>query len=179
MTWVQTQSGIAFDLLNPKEEMVNVFDIVTSLSKINRFMGHTRFPISVADHSIRVALIISRWGGTSHEIRCGLAHDFAEAYIGDISSPLKGLIPSLREIEQRVWGAIADRFSLPMDLPSVVKDADIQALHDEHITTQAEAPKSWEIPGFEYMDVCIEPRSSSPEIDARRLREHMDMWGLT
>lgn len=35
MTWIQTQSGRAFDLLDPRAEDVSVDDIAHALSRIN------------------------------------------------------------------------------------------------------------------------------------------------
>lgn len=40
MTWTLTQSGIEFDLIDPKPEMVALSDIAYSLSRIRRFNGH-------------------------------------------------------------------------------------------------------------------------------------------
>lgn len=39
--WIETASGVAFDLLAPTVEMVRATDIAHSLARINRFSGHT------------------------------------------------------------------------------------------------------------------------------------------
>ncbi|HQP24038.1 MAG TPA: hypothetical protein PLP16_02645, partial [Smithellaceae bacterium] len=81
---IHTFSGIAFDLLDPKPEMILVEDIVHSLSLINRFNGAAKFPYSVAQHSLYVA------GLLPPELKLqGLLHDAPEAYVGDMVSPLK------------------------------------------------------------------------------------------
>jgi hypothetical protein len=51
-------------------------------------------------------------------------HDATEAYVGDVSRPLKMMLPQYKEIEARVWRAIALKFDLPEDLPPQVKHAD-------------------------------------------------------
>ena len=50
--WVQTRTGLAFDLLEPTPDMVEAMDIAWSLSLINRFNGHSRYPYSVAQHCV-------------------------------------------------------------------------------------------------------------------------------
>ena len=90
MTWVQTVSGIPFDLLDPKPDMVRGDDIAHALSRIVRFNGHTSGePYSVAHHSMLVADLLASWGAPPAIVREGLLHDAAEAYYGDIVSPLK------------------------------------------------------------------------------------------
>ena len=41
---------------------------------------------------------------------CWLLHDASEAYLGDIPSPLKRLLPDYREIEQSVQSGIEEKF---------------------------------------------------------------------
>lgn len=55
---IHTFSGIAFDLLNPKPEMILLEDIIHSLALINRFNGASIFPYSVAQHSLYVASLL-------------------------------------------------------------------------------------------------------------------------
>ncbi|MFA5286352.1 MAG: hypothetical protein WC347_12205, partial [Smithellaceae bacterium] len=78
---IHTFSGIAFDLLNPKPEMILLEDIIHSLALINRFNGAAIFPYSVAQHSLYVASLLPS------ELKLhGLLHDAAEAYVGDMVS---------------------------------------------------------------------------------------------
>jgi hypothetical protein len=55
---IHTYTGIAFDLRNPRPEMVCLDDIVHSLSLMNRFNGVALFPYSVAQHSLHVAELL-------------------------------------------------------------------------------------------------------------------------
>lgn len=74
-------------------EYVNVYDIATVLSHINRFNGHTPKPYSVLQHS---KLVLDLFKDTTSsfsrdfdsEMAC-LLHDAAEVYIGDVIYPLK------------------------------------------------------------------------------------------
>lgn len=103
-----TRSGVLFDLANPKPENVRLDDITAALSNINRFTGHTRTRWTVAQHVLLCRKLVSLLHPhTEHGLRLhALLHDAAEAYIGDISSPLKGLIPAVRPIEEKVLDVI-------------------------------------------------------------------------
>jgi 5'-deoxynucleotidase YfbR-like HD superfamily hydrolase len=129
---ILTRSGILFDLSDPKPELVRLEDITYALSHINRFTGHTRTRWTVAQHSLLAYHLASRWKSDSLpyvsdlRILC-LMHDAAEAYVGDISSPLKSLVPQFREIEKRIQRTISDKFDLPQPddhLTDLVKTID-------------------------------------------------------
>lgn len=92
--WVQTGSGIAFDLLEPTPEMVNFeVDIAESLARIARFNGHIRSgAYSVAQHSVMGADALFRETGDTHLAGAFLLHDAHEAYIGDIATPVKAAL---------------------------------------------------------------------------------------
>ena len=82
MNWMQTASGRAFDLANPRPEDVDFHDIAHALSQMCRFAGHTKTFYSVAEHCVRVAQIMPQYGVY------GLLHDAHEAYVGDITTPV-------------------------------------------------------------------------------------------
>jgi len=123
---IHTFSGIAFDLLNPKPEMILIEDIVHSLSLINRFNGAARFPYSVAQHSLYVA------GLLPPELKLhGLLHDAPEAYVGDMVSPLKKIMTEYKEVEAGIAGVVAEVFGLSRPAPPEVKKADLAVLSAE------------------------------------------------
>lgn len=53
-----------------------------------------------------------------------LMHDAAEAFIGDVSSPLKKLLPDYKAIERRVEEHVFSTLGLPYPFPASVKKAD-------------------------------------------------------
>ena len=115
--WIQTYTGAQFNLWNPKPESILIEDIAWSLAHINRFSGHLAQPISVAIHSIAVASCCPE------ELKlAALLHDAHEAYLGDITTPvkhiLKGLLP---ELENRLMAAIAAKFSIPFPTHPIVR----------------------------------------------------------
>lgn len=123
---IHTFSGIAFDLLKPQPEMIRIEDIVHSLALINRFNGAAMFPYSVAQHSLYVA------GLLPPELKLhGLLHDAAEAYVGDMVSPLKKIMSEYKKVEARISRVVADVFGLSYPAPEEVKKADLAVLSAE------------------------------------------------
>ena len=120
MTWLQTASGRAFHILNPRVEDVDIDDIAHALSHQCRFAGHSQSFYSVAQHSVLVSWLVP----PEHKL-AALLHDSAEAYLADVPTPLKQVMLQYREIEQRVLRVIGDRFGVELvDLPRCVHEAD-------------------------------------------------------
>ncbi len=108
--WIYTNSGNMFDLSDPTPEMIKIEDIAHALSHICRYTGHVKEFYSVALHSLIVSEIVPAEFALE-----GLLHDAAEAYLNDISAPLKTLLPDYRDIETRVESVIAKKFQLRYD----------------------------------------------------------------
>lgn len=79
--------GTKFDLLEPTKKMIDIKNIAHHLSIENRWNGATRFPISVAYHSIMVCNNMPK--GLELE---GLLHDSHESEYKDLPFFLKRLI---------------------------------------------------------------------------------------
>lgn len=100
-----------FDILNPEDYEYDINEIATALSNLCRYTGHVNSFYSVAEHSVLVSRIVP-----AHLALAGLLHDASEAYLGDVASPLKKLLPEYKRIETRVQQAIAKQFGLNDDL---------------------------------------------------------------
>lgn len=123
---MQTFSGKLIDLAAFESTDVRLVDISHALSMLNRFTGHSTSPYSVAQHSVQVSRLLP-----DNLALWGLLHDASEAYLGDVSTPLKSLLPCYREIEERVQKVIARAFGLRWPMPDPVKTADVCALAAE------------------------------------------------
>lgn len=138
MTWIQTASGRSFDLAQPRAQDVTIEDVAHALSLICRFGGHMPKHYSVAQHCVVVSHLVPRENALA-----GLLHDASEAYVGDVVRPLKRMLPGYRDIEDRVWNAIASRFGIDPTLPASVKEADRIAMFWERRDLLAKPPKDW------------------------------------
>jgi 5'-deoxynucleotidase YfbR-like HD superfamily hydrolase len=136
--WIQTFTGKKFDLLDPQPEMVCIEDIAHALSLLCRFTGHTRKFYSVAQHSVMVSKIVP-----PEHMFAGLMHDAAEAYVGDMSSPLKAMLSDYKRIERNLRRVINTKFGLPIIQPECVTDADLCALMSERDDLLGEPPAPW------------------------------------
>lgn len=124
MTWIHTAHGRAVDLLDPQPDTIDLRDIAHALDRICRYTGHCSEHYSVAAHSLNVAAYCREIGCDNVTYRAALLHDATEAYLGDVASPLKSLLPEYKAIEARFWTVIARKFGLPDPLPDMVKAAD-------------------------------------------------------
>lgn len=144
MTWILTHTGRKFDPMHPRAEDVDPLDIAHSLAHLCRFNGHVRQFYSVAEHSVRVAQLVSR----ENKLQA-LLHDAAEAYIGDITRPLKRGLNDLTGgvltvIERGIHRAICDRFGIGHTIPDEVHHADLVMLSTERRDLMPAHSDPWE-----------------------------------
>lgn len=104
-TTIITHSGKHLDLANPKADQISILDIAHALSQICRFAGNTQGFYSVAQHCCYVSEFVE-----SKYKFSALLHDAAEAYISDIPTPFKKLVPGIAAAEKVVSDAIGKKF---------------------------------------------------------------------
>jgi hypothetical protein len=100
--WIITASGSKLFFLDPATHAINLGDIAQCAGNICRFTGATSQFYSVAQHSTFVGRLVKKMlddEGVDREsveywdqILAGLLHDAEEAYVNDLSSPLKTVI---------------------------------------------------------------------------------------
>lgn len=128
---IQLIGGSYFNFLHPEESEFFIEDIAHSLSQQCRFTGHTTSFYSIAQHSVGVSRIVPY-----PLAMYGLLHDAVEFVVGDMSSPLKSILPGYQDIESTCERVILDRFGIPREyytphkLPSV-RIADLTMLATE------------------------------------------------
>jgi hypothetical protein len=129
MTIIHTRTCRAFNLSNPTPDQINIQDIAYALGNICRFTGHSESFYSVAEHCVRASCIPN----TQERQLAALMHDAHEAYVGDVSSPLKQLIPEYKSVEDRAWEAVHSRFKIATDelTQTIVRLADLRMLATE------------------------------------------------
>lgn len=128
MSTILVNSGKSLDLTNILPTDICAFEIAHALSNICRFTGHVDQFYSVAQHSVLVSKLVPK----TYALQA-LLHDATEAYLGDVSAPLKALLPQYKVIEAAVWESVVAHFKLDITPQSnaAVADADKLALYWE------------------------------------------------
>jgi 5'-deoxynucleotidase YfbR-like HD superfamily hydrolase len=131
--YIETHSGRAVHPLALEADDVTLGDIAHALGNQCRFSGHTRVFYSVAEHSVRVSLLLADWGHDVTTQLYGLLHDASEAYLQDVASPIKGTpaFERYREAERMAMKSICHKFELPYRQPTPVTYADRVLLKTE------------------------------------------------
>ena len=95
---IETRSGIFFCLTDPNPSHIKIEDIAHSLSMQCRFNGHCNKFYSVAEHCVQCVMYAQKlhlkFGHSARMLLFILLHDAAEAYTGDIITPVKTLFDS-------------------------------------------------------------------------------------
>ena len=92
----QSGSTVDFSSIDAiRKSRVTLDDIARGLSRINRFAGQTKAPVTVAQHSLIVAnLMFNRYKSSTASL-IGLLHDAHEAFTSDVPLPTKALLAQL------------------------------------------------------------------------------------
>jgi 5'-deoxynucleotidase YfbR-like HD superfamily hydrolase len=99
-----------FDPLNPDPDLINLGDIFHALSLLCRANGHFRNFYSVAQHSVN-CMEEAKIRGYSRRVQLAcLLHDASEAYLSDVTRPVKQEIPKYLEIEKPLQEAIWKKY---------------------------------------------------------------------
>ena len=141
--WIETSEGNKFWFTTDDADGITVTDIAASLSKMCRFTGHCKRFYSVAEHSVHVSRLLPE-----HLALAGLLHDASEAYLADIASPVKQLLPDYKRIEEKVMAKIAKAFDLPIgfDKDPEIKKADWSQLKSEAYHLLPSKGEGWFFP---------------------------------
>ena len=110
MSEIMTCSHKMFDPLRPDVSLIDIGDIAHSLSMLCRANGHFRSFYSVGMHSVNCCReAIARGYSTKVQLAC-LLHDGSEAYLSDVTRPVKQELPRYKEIEEPLQEIIWEKF---------------------------------------------------------------------
>jgi uncharacterized protein len=117
MSWITTNSGKRLNFLQTDPDTILIEDIATGLSNMPRFAGQISTFYSVAEHCLLMeAVARTKFEEVDKELsKAILLHDASEAYMCDIPTPLKQLIPDYQEIETALQVAILSKFNVSSD----------------------------------------------------------------
>lgn len=128
--WSQAYSGETYWPLDPLPEEIHFDDIVAGLRE-PRYRGQTREFYTVLEHSVLVSCMAEKLASQRTHTkrlvelcgRLGLLHDATEAYIGDVTRPLKyqRVMRGYRKLEAKWEAAVMEHFHVfagaPYDVP--------------------------------------------------------------
>lgn len=135
-TYITTYSKIHFTPLEPDPGQISARDIAHALSLMTRANGHFPEFYSVGQHCLHCAEEARAEGLPQRLILACLLHDAGEAYIADMTRPVKKHLPEYRKIEERLLRAIYIRFlgsDLTLEEAAEVKRIDDALLYHEFL----------------------------------------------
>lgn len=141
--WIETVSGKRFDFVDTMPSMFTIPDIATHLSNLCRFTGAVDRFVSVAEHCIHVSSLLPE----NLKLH-GLLHDGSEAYMNDLSSPVKALCTEYKRIEKKIQSIIYQTFAghVPSrDEAAMIKWADRTSMRSEAEQCRSVDCKHWPI----------------------------------
>ena len=163
---IYTMTGRPFYIAHPTFDLE---EIAHATAMQCRYTGHTKDFYSVAEHGVLVANILEYIGEPALAFE-GLMHDAHEAYVTDVASPWKALIPDYRKVEESVELALRKWAGLPEKISGQVKRADWLALFIE--AEQALVPgitNDWLEPEEGMKDTAAQMRYESPRFQLQYL----------
>ena len=167
MTSISTICGGSFDYLDPGANEITPYSIAHGLSNTCRYSGQCEFFYSVGQHAILVSKLVPE--DLAFE---ALHHDDSEAFLCDIPSPLKALLPDYRKIETLVEATIAQQLGMAYPMHPIIKQADKLALLIEQrsLTTTLVDPQHLK------MMWAVMEESSGRKLDRKLLDEPLVPW---
>ncbi len=107
---IMTRSKKMFDPLRPDGSLIDIADIAHSLSMLCRANGHFQSFYSVGQHSINcMREAAARGYSVRLQLAC-LLHDASEAYLSDVTRPVKAELPRYKEIEEPLQELIWNKY---------------------------------------------------------------------
>lgn len=173
MDMMCTYMGKMINLEAPQPKDICIEDIAHALSYMCRYTGHTSKFYSVAEHCVLLSEAVNMPGTPLAR----LLHDAAEAYLGDIISPLKQFLPTYQILEERMNRIIAKKYQVDFD---PVKPGDTTMMV---IEANVLMPMGF-FQGFDaeqalpYLDPEIKIEGWSPEVAEKRFLARAGFLGI-
>lgn len=108
--YITTYSKIHMTPLDPKPEQIDIRDIAHALSLLSRANGHFPEFYSVAQHCIHCCEEAEARGYSPRVCLACLLHDGAEAYMSDVTRPVKQYMDFYRRAEEACLAVIYRKY---------------------------------------------------------------------
>lgn len=155
---IHTYKGMEFDPTNPEEEKILTEDIAHALSLMCRANGHFKSFYSVAQHSVNCAEEAAARGYSKRVQLACLLHDASEAYLSDITRPVKEKFTQYHAFEEKLQNMIYSKWicgGLSDEERACVKSVDDAILYSEflhfvNMEVFEEKPDVFSVPQFDF-----------------------------
>ena len=127
--YITTYSKVHFYIMEPRPQDIRIRDIAHALSLICRANGHFPAFYSVAQHSLACYYEAKERNYSDRVALACLLHDASEAYLSDLTRPVKKNMTMYRQVEQQLQTMIYEKFmdnaptAAEMELIKSVDDA--------------------------------------------------------
>jgi len=133
------------DSLTKSDPLVLAEECFSSISKKNRYNGHTSTPYTVGQHTLillRIAKLFEHYVPDYENLKQTiLYHDMHEAFIGDMPRPLKAVLPEYAAFEDQIALKVQACLWMDLDAPSEYSLKFLNILDTEICAT-------WEMPRY-------------------------------
>ena len=160
MSYITTYSKQPLDPVTAAPEEIQLVDIAHALSLMCRANGHFPYFYSVAQHCVN-CVKEAQARGYSERVQLGcLLHDASEAYLSDVTRPIKQLLPYYLEVEDRLQNVIFDKWITPTltkEERCQIFDVDDALLYHEFMEIMGEQVAETSPPLYASLDFsCVE-----------------------
>lgn len=108
--YITTYSGHAFSPLAPDADAIDLRDVAHALARIGRANGHFADFYSVGQHCLDCAQEALARGYSARQALACLLHDASEAYMADITSPVKKNLRQYVAVEDHLLDVIYQKY---------------------------------------------------------------------
>lgn len=159
MSSILTYSKIMFDPIAPDPALIDQRDIAHALSLLCRANGHFPTFYSVCQHSLACREEAKARGLSKRLQLACLLHDGSEAYLSDVTRPVKAVMPLYLEYEAPLQEAIWNKWlgsPLTAEERKTVFEIDDALLYHEFLTHTGypvadTEPQIWSAPSFAFV----------------------------
>ena len=174
--WIYTHSGAKVFLANPSPETISLDDIAHALSHLCRYCGQCNKFYCVGEHSTLVAQDVLRKTGDISLARAAQMHDSPEAYLCDVTAPLKDMLLVYNILEARFEAAITKRFGLEHRFDHAqIKRSDYEVFFTEKDHLFDHPYEAW---GREGVKADVKIECWRPELAKERFLEMAEKLGI-
>lgn len=153
MSAIHTFSGKQIDPCAPTCDALSVEDIAHALSLICRAGGHFPQFYSVCQHSVACAREARARGFSRRVQLLCLLHDASEAYLADMTRPVKAQLPQYADYEARLQAMIYETFA--GGAPTAGEQAKITTVDDCMLRAEF----------LHFMQIDLLPQGDAPRSD--------------